>query len=481
MGINVSVSTRRDLLKAMGGLALGLTAPSCGRREQRDAGQVGATTTDVTLRGSDLEVGVLYEEGPWYDMTAALGEQLERDVPGTRIRHTFANSASDANRALRWEAGDPLDIDTGRWNNQARTTWDWVDKGFLLDLTPHLEEALPSGERWLDIYHPITHSFATDQRPGSPTNGKWFAVPQELVLMLIHYNKRAFDEMGVGPASTWPEFLELCATIDEKGRDRGMKPIAVSGPTAPYMAQWYDRMIQRVAGRSALEDVVFGNARAVDNPAFLESARELEKIFRNAWLMEGYRGADFTAAQALFFQGKAAMIHMGTWLLSEMADVIPDDFVIGAFDFPSVPGGLGKQTSMFGTTTAWSIPNPEKATSHRVNVPLALEYLKRFCGREHLARRARELGNISPCTKTPPPPRLPGVDRLIGRAAEIDASSAAQGELIVFYYGVLWDAALSNAWWPPMQALWLGKVNAEQMVEQIDQNLDKYRAISRHP
>ena len=53
--------------------------------------------------------------------------------------------------------------------------------------------------------------------------------------------------------------------------------------------------------------------------------------------MEGFEGANFTASQAMFFLEKAAMIHMGSWLVSEMADVIPEDFVVGTFDFPTRP------------------------------------------------------------------------------------------------------------------------------------------------
>jgi raffinose/stachyose/melibiose transport system substrate-binding protein len=308
-----------------------------------------------------------------------------------------------------------------------------------------------------------------DQRPDVPTNGHWFGVPNELVLFLIHYNQKAFDDMGVEPATTWDEFLTLCETINEKGADQGMKPICVSGPTFYYTGHWWDRMIQRYVGREAVENVAYGDGFLRDNPGFLKAAQEIEKLVQNGWLMEGYEGADFTAAQAMFFQGKAAMIHMGSWLVSEMADVIPDDFVVGTFDFPKVPDGDGNQASMFGTSHIWSIPNPDIVTSHDVNVPLALEYLKRWTGKEHTEKRAQELGAISPCVGVAPPPRLPGVDQLI--------ADAAQGEFIVYYYGIHWDSALTEAWYPPVQAMFLKQATAEQVIEQIDDNLEKYRAL----
>lgn len=473
--------SRREFLKAAGLMTVGAAAAACAPTTPAPtpvpptptpaaaAPTTAPTPTAPAIKGGPLEVGVFYEEGPWFDLVKEIGDQLEKDFPGTKVKYTFANTATDSARALRWEAGDPLDVDTAKWNAQGKATWSYADNDMLLDLTPYLEEPLPSGEKWMDIYAPITRSFAVDQRPDSKTSGRWLGVPAEVVLMLIHYNQRAFDEMGVEPAKTWPEFLDLCATIYEKGKPKGMKPICVSGPTDIYVGHWWDRMIQRMVGRKEVEKVIFGDGHLRDNPGFLAAAKEIEKIPQNDWLMDGYEGADFTAAQAMFFQGKAAMIHMGTWLVGEMADVLPEDFVVGTFDFPTVPEGKGDQKAMFGTSHIFSVPNPKISKSHEVNVPLAIEYLKRFCGREASAKRAQVLGSISPCTKVPAPPRLPGVDKIIEAAGET--------ELIIYYYGIHWDTALWAAWYPPVQALWLKKITAEQMIEQIDENLDKYRAM----
>ena len=467
--------SRREFLQRAA--ALGLTLPAiqsllaaCAPAAPQ-APTAGPTTAGAkpTIKGGPLEVGVFYEQGPWFDLTKEVGDSLEKDFAGTKVKYTFNNTASDAARALRWEGGDPLDVDTGRWNNQARTTWSYVDNNQLVDLTPYLEQPLPTGEKWKDIYTPLSYSFAIDQRPGSKTKDHWFGVPNELVLFLIHYNRKAFDEMGVKPATTWPEFLQLCATINDKGKAKGMKPIAVSGPTDVYCGHWWDRMIQRQVGRAEVEKVAFGSAHLRDNPGFLAAAKEIEKLPKNDWFMDGYQGADFTAAQALFFQGKAAMIHMGSWLLSEMADVVPKDFQTGVFDFPTVPDGKGDQGSMFGTTHIWSIPNPSISKSHPVNVDLAVEYLKRFTGKDHTAKRASQIDAISPVVGVTSPPRLPGADQLIAKAAK--------SEFIVYYYGIHWDTALWAAWYPPVQALFLKKIDAETLIKQMDDNLDKYRSL----
>ncbi len=124
-------------------------------------------------------------------------------------------------------------------------------------------------------------------------------------------------------------------------------------------------MVQRVVGREEVEKVVFGEGHVADNPGFLTAAQEIAKLPTNDWFMEGYEGADFTTAQAIYFQGKAAMIHMGSWLAAEMKDAIPPDFRLGVFDFPTFDGGAGDQAAMFGTAQMWSVANPAKAIESR--------------------------------------------------------------------------------------------------------------------
>jgi raffinose/stachyose/melibiose transport system substrate-binding protein len=462
--------SRRQFLKAAGVAAAGSVIAACTpaatqaptQAPQATSGPA-ATAAAPKLEGS-IEVGTFYEEGPWFDLHKSVGDSIIADNPGVEIKYTFANTASDAERVLRWQAGDPLDIDFGRFNNQAPATYQFADSNMLYDLVPHMDDVLPSGEKWGDTFVPLVNSMDYDQREGSAHKGARYGVPFELVLFLLQYNVKIFDELGVEPAATWPEFLTLCETI----RSKGVKPICVSGPTFYYTAHWWDRLIQRIVGKEAVLDVAYGNAKLADNPGFLTAAQELQKLVDNDWLMDGYEGADFTSAQAMFFQDQAAMIHMGSWLTSEMKDSIPEGFQLAVVDFPTYPGGQGDQNAMFGTSQAMCIPNPAISTSHTVNVDLAVEFLKRRTSQAVCERAAQELAIVSPVKGVSAPPGVPGVDKQLERAATAD--------FIIYYYGIHWDQALTNAWMVPTQALFLGQINAEQMIEQMDSELDKYRA-----
>jgi ABC-type glycerol-3-phosphate transport system substrate-binding protein len=230
-------------------------------------------------------------------------------------------------------------------------------------------------------------------------------------------------------------------------------------------------MTQRVVGREAVEACVYGDAKLADNPGFLTAAQEIAKLPQNGWFMEGFDGADFTTAQALFFQGKAAMIHMGSWLAAEMKDVIPEDYQLGVFDFPAYEGGAGDQTAMFGTAQMFSVASPEKSTSHDVNVPLAVEYLRRWTSRENQAKQAETLAMIPAVKDVAPPASTTGMDAAVEKSATADT--------IIYYYGIHWDTALWAAWYQPVQALFLGRMTAEEMVAQIDANLEEYRSLKQ--
>lgn len=459
--------SRRDFVKAtaLGGGAMVLAACAAPAAAPAATEAVAApAATEVPKLSGSMEVGTFYEEGPWFDLHKSVGDSIMKDNPGASIKYTFANTASDAARVLRWQAGDPLDVDYGRFNNQAPATWEWADKGYLYDLTPHMNDILPSGEKWGDTFVPLVDTMDYDRREGSKTKGQRFGVPFELVVFLMQHNVKIFDDLGVEPAATWPEFLTLC----EKIRSKDVKPICVSGPTFYYTCHWWDRLIQRTVGKEGVLDVLYGKGKVSDNPGFLTAAQELQKLVDNDYLMDGYEAADFTAAQAMFFQGKAAMLHMGSWLTSEMKDSIPEGFQLSVTDFPTFPGGKGDQNALFGTSQAMSIPNPAKSTSHTVNVELAVEFLKRRTSKEVSEKASQSLATVSPIKGVSSPPGVPGVDKVLAKAASSD--------FIVYYWGVHWDAALTQAWMVPTQSLFLGQIKAEEMIEQMDKNLDQFRA-----
>lgn len=403
------------------------------------------------FEGGPIEVGVLWEApAPWGALAEEIGSSLEDDYPGTRVSYTFNNTPARPALQLRWLRGDPLDVDLV-FEGTDPTTYEWVEEGYLLDLTPYLEEEIEPGVTWKDTFLPFAYR-------SMQYEGRFYAVPEQVWIWLLQYNQTMFDEWGLEPPETWAEFLDAC----EKIKAEGVAPIALSGPINFYVGMWYDAIVQRIVGADKVMDVIYGGGKLADDPGFLEAAQEFNKLFERGYIIEGFEGIDFTAVQADFFMGDAAMMFMGSWLVTEMKDVIPPGFELGVATFPAFEGGAGAQDAMFGRTSSWSVA----ASSDHPE--LAVEYLRRFTSRETAARRAEEIGQLVPVEGAPAAWGMPGADELLSRAAEV--------EFILYNYGVGSDTGLRDAWYNPMVELAFGRLTPEQMIAEIDANLEEYRA-----
>ena len=91
------------------------------------------------------------------------------------------------------------------------------------------------------------------------------------------------------------------------------------------MGAWLDYLMIREVGYDAAYEAI-RNGTLSELPGVKRAVDKCKQLIDNGYFLQGFEGTDFTAAQMQFFQGKAGMILMGTWLTSEMADSIPADF-----------------------------------------------------------------------------------------------------------------------------------------------------------
>jgi raffinose/stachyose/melibiose transport system substrate-binding protein len=291
--------------------------------------------------------------------------------------------------------------------------------------------------------------------------GKFYGAPEQVFIWLLHYNKKMLDEWGVQPPATWDDMLALCETI----KGKGVAPIAVTGQVNFYVGMWSDSLFQRYAGTEKIMDYLYGDTdmKLADDPDFLKAAQEMMKLKDNGCLIDGWEGTDFTTNQVYFFQDKAAMILMGSWLATEMKDSIPEGFQLAVAPFPTVADGKGKQDAIFGRALSWNIPA-------KTDVPeLATEFLRRFTSNETAQKRSDELSAVSPNLGVTPPAGIIGIDQVLE-----DAKSA---EFILYNFGV--NSAkygLAAAWYDPIVEMWKGNLTPEEALAKIDENLASVRA-----
>jgi raffinose/stachyose/melibiose transport system substrate-binding protein len=406
------------------------------------------------IQPGNLEVGVLWEEGsPSYDFVKAIGDSLEADYPGTKVTYTFNNTAARPAIEARMLAGDPLDIDF-IFEGMDPNTYDWVENGNIMDITEAMNAPRADGTAWKDDFNPLFY-------PSMQYEGKFYGAPEQVFIWLLHYNKKMLDEWGVQPPATWDDMLALCETI----KGKGVAPIAVTGQVNFYVGMWSDSLFQRYAGTEKIMDYLYGDTdmKLADDPDFLKAAQEMMKLKDNGCLIDGWEGTDFTTNQVYFFQDKAAMILMGSWLATEMKDSIPEGFQLAVAPFPTVADGKGTQDAIFGRALSWNIPA-------KTDVPeLATEFLRRFTSKETAQKRSDELSAVSPNLGVTPPAGIIGIDQVL--------ENAKSAEFILYNFGV--NSAkygLAAAWYDPIVEMWKGNLTPEEALAKIDENLASVRA-----
>ncbi|MFB9962322.1 ABC transporter substrate-binding protein [Sinosporangium siamense] len=446
-------------MKAVQKLMVGLAAVSClalaacGGGSGGTGGQAAQKAPDAKnwrqdIKGGPIEVGVLPAVGtPSLKFLEDIAAAMEKDYPGTEVKQTFANTKTRPALEQRWRAGDALDVDYTMFDGTNPALLDWADDGALLDLKPYLDQVdTTTGKPWLEQFSPAVMQFMQH-----PKTGKVYGVPSELSLQVLFYNAALFEKHGITPPATWDDLLKAADGLKAAGVD----PIAVTGLFEPYMGMWSDNIWMRTVGYGKAREVLTdGKGSITEDPGFLKGLQMLQDLRDKKGFLKGFEGTDFTAAQAQFFQGKAGMILMGSWLVSEMADVIPKDFKLGVLQFPTVTGGTGDQASMLAAAQLMSV------SAKSENIPLSLEWVRRVVSVETQTRRATEVGEVSAVKGVSSPPGLPGIADVVAKADRLQAA----------YYGLMQSKA-KDVVYPEIAKLMFGKQDAQQTLENLDKGL----------
>jgi raffinose/stachyose/melibiose transport system substrate-binding protein len=400
--------------------------------------------------GGSFEVESFYPPGsPDYTYLDQLDKSFEATHPGTTASLFLAGGADHPNTVARWRAGDPPEVNIGFFG-PGTTGQQYVKAGQVYDLTSAMNHPLPKSAgygtttKWKDAILPAVRPFLT-------LNGHYYAVPREVTVLNFFYNRAIFAKYGMKPPKTWAQFLSVSAKL----KHNGVTPLTVTGTFAGYMQMYYDYLVTRRAGSAAVQAAIDGKRSFSSVPGALAAANDLATVVKRGYLLNGFEGTDFTAAQLDFFQGRAAMMLMGSWLVGEMKASIPSDFQLGTFPFPQVPGGKGNGV-LFGTVNVMTVAKQSKRPD------LGVEWLKYFSRKDVQKARTKYLDYISPYKGVPAGPKYQGV-----------ADSLARGKsFATSYFGIYGDPqSVQDAYQQPIVKLFFGKISPAEMVKEISDGL----------
>jgi raffinose/stachyose/melibiose transport system substrate-binding protein len=172
--------------------------------------------------------------------------------------------------------------------------------------------------------------------------GKVLALPLEFNIEGVWYNKKIFAANGVAVPKTWNQFVAAAAKLNAAG----VQPFAASGIQGWPITRLIGNYIFSTIGADAMEKVQQGKAKLTD-PKYVAAAQAVANLGAAGYFGKGVGSLDYTPAEDLFLQGKAAMFYMGSWILGELNNPKLNEIGlqnIGFFPFPKVPGGAGPAT-----------------------------------------------------------------------------------------------------------------------------------------
>ncbi|GGJ66636.1 ABC transporter substrate-binding protein [Deinococcus aquiradiocola] len=177
-------------------------------------------------------------------------------------------------------------------------------------------------------------------------DGRLVTLPLELNIEGFWYNKAIFAANGLKEPRTWAELVKDAATLNAKG----LQPFAASGDQKWPLTRLIGGYAARKYGYDVMDRVKAGTLKLTD-PGFVEAARAVQDLGKKNYFGKGVNTVDYATAVDQFLQGKAAMIYMGSWVLSDFNDAARNKIGtqnIGLFNFPAVTGGKG-------STNDWSL------------------------------------------------------------------------------------------------------------------------------
>lgn len=178
-------------------------------------------------------------------------------------------------------------------------------------------------------------------------DSKTYALPIELSISPIYYNKAIFAEYNLQVPTTYEAFKHVVETL----ADNGVAPIALGNKDRWTGSLWYMYLADRIAGNETLKNAINGSG-SFDDPGLIQAATEIQTLVDMKAFNKGFNGLSHGEGKSEFMNSKAAMYLTGTWELPNYttSPAVPQDFKdnIGFFKFPTVEGGKGNINSWVG-------------------------------------------------------------------------------------------------------------------------------------
>ncbi len=189
-------------------------------------------------------------------------------------------------------------------------------------------------------------------REGVTYDGRIFGVPWDLHTNLWHLNVDLFREAGLVDADGQPVLpssrRELMQQAQQMRERTGAQYLATDANQFALSVMFFLSLVYQQGGQVIAED---GSA-ALDTPETREALDLMNELFDRGFAQASQ---DYTAAQTAFLEGRAAVLHNGTWVVNQYADETDFDYLVKPF--PT----LYDQPANWANSHTWVVPVHDEA------------------------------------------------------------------------------------------------------------------------
>lgn len=334
---------------------------------------VASAAWSAAAMAGTLAVNIAYKGAVQRNVWQSTVDEFKKANPDVDVKVSFIEEEAYKVQLPGWLSTQAPDIIN--WHNGERMAF-YASRGLLEDLS---EDWKKNG--WDSTY--------ASTKEASSWQGKQYSAPTVYYSWGMFYRKDLFKKVGIASEpKTWDEFLEAC----KKLKAAGIAPVAVGGRDAWTLAGWFDYLDLRINGNAFHQQLMAGDIAYTD-PRVKKVYTTWKSLIDNKVFIDNALSYDLDGAQPFLFQGKAAMMLMGTFIAKGFpAKLAPE---MGYFQFPIIDANV--PTAEEGPTESIHIPAKarNKADAHRFIA---------FVGTPAIsAKLAEGLGSLPANSKSPAP------------------------------------------------------------------------------
>ncbi len=324
--------------------------------------EAGTLTMNIAFKGAS-------QRAVWQSVI----DDFRKAHPDIDVKASFVDEEAYKVQLPGWLSTVPPDV--LNWHNGERMAY-YARRGLFEDLSGDWKK-----NGWDSMY--------ASTKESSTYNGKQYAAPTVYYSWGLFYRKDLFQKAGIASEpKTWDQLMDAC----KKLKAAGITPFAVGGRDAWTLAGWFDYLDLRVNGNAFHQKLMAGEVPYTD-PRVKKVYTTWKQLLDDKDFIDNPLSYDLDAAQPFLFQGKAAMMLMGTFITGGFPPNVKPN--MSYFQFPIIDSNV--PTAEDGPVESLHIPAKAK------NKADAHTFLAFVETPEQGAKLATGLGSLSANSKSPEP------------------------------------------------------------------------------